>query len=178
MSSNWIVVGKIKRARGLTGEMEVIPYTDFPQRFKPGLKLFLSPPHSYHRLTVDKADFRGKRLHLRFTEISTLEQAETLQGCLLSVTSEERAGLPENTFWVDEVIGMDVYLISGILVGKIKEIIRTGSNDVYVIEPTTDKTKRRHEILIPAIKDVVKKIDLEKKQMIIEPLPGLLPEEK
>ena len=70
-------------------------------------------------------------------------------------------------FWY-ELIGLDVYLVSGEYIGKIENILPTGSNDVYIVG------KEEKEYLIPAIEDVVKEIDIERKKMIIEPLEGLL----
>lgn len=103
-----------------------------------------------------------------------MEQAEELRGCLLEIPPEKRVRLARDSFWISDIIDMDVFLINGHYLGKIKEVIRTGSNDVYAVE--TDKTGFK-DILIPGVKDVVKEIDVKNNRMVIEPMPGLLPEE-
>lgn len=170
-----VVVGKIKRPHGLFGAVEVAPYTDYPERFKSRSKLNLAPPLSYGLLTVETATSIGKRLVVKFKEISTIDQAKELNGCLLQVPLGERVSLPEGAFWVEDILGLDVYLTDGELLGQVKEIIRTGGNDVYVVRPAQNKDQDKNDLLIPATKEIVKKVDLTNKRITVEPIPGLIP---
>ncbi len=97
-----------------------------------------------------------------------MEQAYLLRGAEVQVAEEERVALPEDHYFRDDLIGIDVYLEGEVLLGKVDSILATGGNDVYVVK------KDDREYLIPALKSVVKKIDILKKEMVIFPMEGLL----
>ncbi len=90
----------------------------------------------------------------------------------MEVPAAETVPLDKGTYWQFQIIGLRVFTTEDVYLGKVEEILQTGANDVYVVK--TEKSSR--EILIPAIKDVVKKVDLENEVLIISPLPGLLDE--
>jgi 16S rRNA processing protein RimM len=143
--------------------------TDYPDRFTEGLRLYPSPPVAeMSSLTIEKIDFKPKGLILKFAESNTREEAERLSGRDVVIPVDEAVELEEGAFWVYDIIGMRVYTEAGEYVGDVIDVLRTGSNDVYVIQ------SEDQEYLIPATKEVVKEISTKDRRITIEPIPGLL----
>lgn len=169
MKEEYLTVGKVKAPFGLKGEVEITVLTDWPSRFLSGLELHLSPPlKELSTLVVEKTSVRNNRLFLKFKQINNRTSAERIKGCWLKVTADNAVSLPKDNYWHHQILGLNVLTDKGLSLGRVEEIIRTGSNDVYVVRDN------KNETLIPAIKKVVRKIDLKQKKMIIQPVPGLL----
>lgn len=114
---------------------------------------------------------------LKFAGVDSLSESEKLRDYEIMIPREEALPLGENEYYHQDLYGLEVFTVSGELLGELADIIETGANDVYVVKNnnTNNKinNKIRKEFLIPAIKDCVKSIDLENKKMIVEPLQGL-----
>jgi len=168
MRPKYKVIARLTRPKGLKGELEALSLTDFPERFKEGLTVYLSPPiPGINSLTIENVEEKPKGPVFKFEGINTREDAERIANHDLVVPAEEAVELPENEYWIDDIIGMEVYTVSGDHLGNVTDVLRTGSNDVYVVSNS-------NEHLIPAIKDVVKDISLKDRKITIEPIPGLL----
>ena len=140
--------------------------SDFADRFA-GLKtVYLG--RAYQPFEVEWTHHHKKGVLLKLAGVATPEQAEALRGALVFVPAAEAVPLSEGQYYWHQIIGLDVQTSDGRQLGRISDILRTGSNDVYVVRSD------RGELLIPAIEDVVKEIDLARRRMIVEPMPGLL----
>ncbi|QTM99393.1 ribosome maturation factor RimM [Sediminibacillus dalangtanensis] len=172
MSEEMYNVGKIVNTHGIKGEVKVVRITDFDERFETGSRLYWSDGQgSQIALTVD-----GHRRHknfdlLHFSGYDSLNDAEALKNGVLQVREEQLAPLEEGEFYYHEIIGCEVYTTNGEFLGKIKEILSPGANDVWV---TSRKGKK--DLLIPYIEDIVKTIEVDQKRVTIEPMEGLLDE--
>jgi 16S rRNA processing protein RimM len=155
-------------AHGVRGELKCRIITDFPQkRFRRGTQLFLGPDRS--PVTVSRARIQGSTVLLQLQEISDRTEAETLRNCEISIKKEEAGRPPKGEFYWHEVIGLSVIdTTTDQPLGTVVDILETGANDVYVVKGDTG------EILVPAIKDVVKLIDPSAGRMLIQPLPGMI----
>lgn len=153
---------------GIRGELKCRIVTDFPkQRFKRGATVQIRrEPH-----TVESARIQGTTVLLKLNDISDRNAAEAFRGADIEVPSEAALRLPKGRFYWHQVIGLAVEdATTGVSLGHVRDILETGANDVYVV-----KTAEGKELLIPAIKEVVKEIDPAAGRMVIEPLPGLIP---
>lgn len=148
----------------------MVPYTDFPERFQSTKRLLLRTSDLLLEKEVESAFLRNDRVIVKLAGIDTPEEAARFRGVLLQVPVEEVWPLPDDSFYHFQVVGLPVYTVDGKFVGEVTEVINTGSNDVYSV---SDPDQRK-EYLLPAIKEVILKIDLAEKRMIIKPLPGLL----
>ena len=101
--------------------------------------------------------------------ITDRNQAGQLKGQWVQVPIEEAIPLPEGSFYLYQLVGLQVITTDGNNLGSVADIIETGANDVYVI-----RKGGRQEVLVPAIPDVVKSIDIEQGQMIVELIDGLI----
>jgi len=168
MRPKYLIVAETHRPHGLGGEIEASSLTDFPDRFKAGAVLHLSPPVTeIERLVIERVKETPNGLLVKFKGIESREDAERIAKHALVIPVEEAATLPDGDIWIHDIIGIEVFTVEGEFLGVVRDVFRTGSNDVYVVA-------NEREYLIPAIKDVIKEISLEKNKMIIEPIPGLL----
>jgi 16S rRNA processing protein RimM len=163
-----IAVGEVLKAQGIHGELKAVPLTDNPRRFGDIRRVYWKTAEGYQELFIKGYRLFNQFVLLKFTGIDNMTDAQALGRGLIFIPRSERPRLPEGRYYWDEIEGLQVYTTSGALLGEITEILQTGSNDVYCIKGA------KEEILIPALKDVIKTIDLEQRKMVIEAPPGLL----
>ena len=159
----FINVGRIVAAWGLKGEVKVQVATDFPERFAPGNVLYLNRCP----LEIERSRTYKGLLLVKFAAVDSIEDASKLIKQDLAVPVSMLRRLPEGEYYTFQLIGLDVQNTGGRHLGRIEDIVTTESNDVYVVK------SERGEMLIPAIEDVVKRIDLERGVVIIEEIEGL-----
>ena len=160
----FLIVGYILAPWGIRGEIKVEVVTDFPERFAPQKIVYLNTSP----LEIESCRPHKQHLVVKLATIDSVEDAEKLRGQDLTIPRSELYPLPEGQYYTFQLIGLKVVTTEGKLLGRITEIMTTGSNDVYIVEG------KRGEILIPAIEDVVKSIDLKKGKIVIEAIEGLL----
>lgn len=170
-TTEWATIGKIVAPFGIRGELKIRPFTDIPDRFVKLEAVYLSVDHS-RRVIKGVRPYKGEMLLLKLEGINDATAAETLRDCELCIPLDELAELPPDAYYQHDILGLQVYRLDGRFVGEISEIMSTGSNDVYVI-----KADDGREFFIPAIKDVIKQIDLVRCVMYIDPIKGLLDED-
>jgi len=160
-------VAQVLGAHGIRGELKCRVITDFPKRrFKAGNSVTLKG----ERHVIQSARVQGDTVLLKLQDIADRNAAETYRGADVEVATQDAVRLPRGQFYWHQVIGLRVeHATTGELLGQVSDIIETGANDVYVVKG------EHREILVPAIKDVVKQIDPSAGRMLIEPLPGMLP---
>jgi 16S rRNA processing protein RimM len=169
----WFNVGKIVNTHGIKGEARVISKTDFAEeRYKPGKKLYLFMPDT--KVDPIELTVKAHRTHksfdlLTFEGYENINQIEKMKGGILKISEDQLGDLEEDEFYYHEIIGCMVETLDGEEVGKIKEILSPGANDVWVI-----KAKGGKEILIPYIEEVVKEVNVKDKLVKINAIEGLL----
>lgn len=162
-----VTIGKISRVRGLRGEMVVVPLTDDPHRFLKLEKVTLTKDGTSKEFLVEKArEFKGKVL-LKLKEVDSPEEAKELAGGFIEIEKDQLVQLPQGSYFIFDLVGLEVVTTTGERIGTVKEVISLPANDLYLVE---GEEKLYH---IPAIKQVVKGIDLKEKRMIIQPMEGL-----
>lgn len=171
--SEMIAIGRICGGHGLDGELRIQPLTDFPERFvgMERLRLFRADGSEWRVLHPTRFRFlEGKGLLLAMTEeITDRTAADLLKGALVKVPPEERVALPEGQYWIDDLLGLAVRdEATGEELGVIEEVLPTGSNDCYMIRTPGGRLKP-----LPAIRDVVRKVDLESRTMSVSLMEGL-----
>ncbi|MFD8318016.1 ribosome maturation factor RimM [Kitasatospora purpeofusca] len=165
-----LVVGKIGRAHGIKGDVSVEVRTDEPElRLGPGAVLFTDPA-SAGPLTVESGKVHSGRLLLRFAGVKDRNAAEELRGTILiaEVDPEERPDDPEE-YYDHQLIGLDVVLLDGTLVGELTEVIHLPYQDLLTVRKA-DGT----DALVPFVSRIVPTIDLENQRAVIDPPVGLI----
>lgn len=168
----WFNVGKIVNTHGIRGEVRVISKTDFPEkRYKKGNTLFLFMPEQDQPLELT---IQSHRVHKNFDLLvfeghDNINHVEAFKGGILKVPESQLGKLDADEYYFHEIIGCTIITEDGEEIGKVKEILTPGANDVWVV-----KGKASKEYYIPYIDDVVKEIDVEAKLITITPIEGLL----
>jgi 16S rRNA processing protein RimM len=165
-------IGKVINTHGVNGGLKVFPYSDYPERVKKLTRVFLYKDDAMKKYNVTDAFVNGRFWVIYVEGVSNITDAEQCLGALLQIPIAERLILPENTYYLDQIIGLEVYTAEGNLLGKITDVIQTGGNDVYVVRVRDAEGER--EILVPALKKVVLNIDTEKKRIVVDLPEGLL----
>jgi 16S rRNA processing protein RimM len=160
-----VAIGRVLAPRGLRGEVKVEPFSDHDEHFAVGRTVWARG--SGHR--VEGSRRRQGRVYLKLADIDSAEAAEALRGSLLTLPEAELGRLPDGEYYRFQILGMDVYDIEGAHLGRVAEVLATGGNDVYVVRG------ERGVLLLPAIDDVVREVDLGSRRMVVELMEGMLP---
>ncbi|WHY74398.1 ribosome maturation factor RimM [Fictibacillus enclensis] len=170
--TKWLNVGKIVNTHGIRGEVRVISRTDFPEeRYKLGNTLFVEQGDG----DMVPVTIAAHRVHkqfdlLQFEGHSNINDVEKYKGHLLKVSADDSVEMEEGEFFYRDIIGCTVITDDGKELGKVKEILSPGANDVWVIK----QKDFGPDLLIPYIPPVVKSVDVENKQVIIHLMEGLI----
>lgn len=172
----YVIVAEIAAPFGLRGAVKANIQTDFPDRFDRMEEAYLAPPDAplnapRERYALLSARVQNdKQVVLRFEGITKNEQAEKLRGYTVAVPRTEVVPLPEGEYYIFQIIGLEVYTTEGEYIGKVVNVEKLTANDIYVVRgPKSSK-----DLLLPAIKDVIKTIDLDSNRMTIEWMEGLI----
>lgn len=150
-------IGRIVGTHGVRGDVKIYPTTDFPERFLCMRSLTVSARSGLVTYPIKSIKpLEGKNVFLAHLEgVEAMDTAKTLQGLMITVAEDERVPLDENEYWLSDIIGSSVVTETGEELGTVTEFMQTGSNDVYVVKDTKGKLQA-----IPAVKDVVKSVDV------------------
>ena len=161
-------VGVITTTHGIRGEVKVYPTTDDAHRFDYLESVLLDTGKELCELEIERVKYFKQFVILKFRDVDDINEIEPYKGKNLYVTREFAVPLKKNEYYIADLIGMEVFLEDGTLFGELKDVMETGANDVYVIYTTEKK-----EVLVPAIKDCIKEVDVEYGKMTIHLLKGL-----
>jgi 16S rRNA processing protein RimM len=164
MEPQFIPIGRVVAPWGIRGEVKVEVQTDFPDRFSCGEIVYLQG----NAVTIKSNRFQGNTVILKLDTIESRNAAELIRGASLEVPAAELKPLPKGEYYRFQLLELEIWSTEGKRLGKISDVISTGSNDVYEVSSETGT------FLIPAIDDVVKSIDLDKGRMTIKIIKGLL----
>lgn len=165
----YLAIGRIVRAHGVRGELSVTVLTDFPERFASTEWVYLGDEFEANAYKLVKHRWHKQNVLLTFEGIATRTEAEKFIGQMVQIPIEEAMPLPEGSFYLFELVGLQVFTTTGDLLGVITDVLETGANDVLVV-----KTGDEKEVLLPNIPDVVKTVDLDAGRMTIELIAGLI----
>ena len=160
-------VGGITTTHGIRGEVKVFPTTDDPHRFEVLPSILLDTGKELCELEIQRVKYFKQFVILKFKDVDDIYDIEPYKGKSLYVTRDMAVPLKENEYYIGDLIGMEVFLEDGSYFGTLKDVMETGANDVYIVQ-TEDR-----EVLIPAIKDCILKVDVEDNKMTIHLLKGL-----
>jgi len=169
LNEDFIIIGKIVSTQGNKGEVKVIPLTDSIDRFDKLTDVFIREGNIEKLLKINNLKTKKNAVILKFEDIDNIEKAKMIVQSFLEVKRSNAVKLPKDTYFIFDIIGLEVYTNENELLGKVDNIISTGSNDVYIV-----KNKNKKEILIPAIREIIKNIDVEKKRITINMVDGLI----
>ena len=168
MPSNMLRIGVITSPHGVHGEVKVYPTTDDMKRFSKLKTVLLDTGGGPVAVHVRSVRYHKNMVILGLTEYSTMDEAEKLRDGQLYVTRDDAIDLGKDEYFIADLIGMKVITDIG-CDGVLKDVMQTGANDVYVIE-LDDK----RELLLPAIAECIREVDVKVGIMKVHVLSGLL----
>lgn len=162
-------IGQIVNTSGLKGVIKVKPFTDDIEKFKKFKTIYISIKNELKEFKIEQVRFNKNMVFLKLEGIDTIEKAEEYRNFYLKVKRDKEEILEKGTYYIVDIIGCEVYTDENKHLGKIDDVFSTGSNDVYVV-----KDENGRQILLPAIKDVIKNVDIDNKTITVHLLEGLL----
>ena len=165
----WIIIGRIRGPHGIRGEIRVEVLTDFPERFQTSKRLYIGDSHAPY--DVEKVRFTPKGVLLKLAGVDWRDSASRIARSYVALPENELAPLPAGSFHHHQIRGIKVFADDGSFLGTVMEIITTGSNDVYIV-----RNEEGEEVLLPATTEVVRTIDLEAQRIVVNLIPGLIPD--
>lgn len=159
-------IGKIVNTHGVKGEVRVLPSTDDVKRFGK-LKEVKVENRTMTTYEIETVRYHKNFVLLKFKGIDTMNEAELLKNSLLKIDRKDALPLKKDEYYQCDLYGLRVLTDTGRDLGKLTDILMTGSNDVYVVR------NEEKEILIPAIKQCILNVDLEAGEMLVHLLEGL-----
>lgn len=162
-------VGVITQTHGIHGEVKVFPTTDDVNRFKKLKEVILETEKERLTMEIEGVKFFKQFVILKFKNFDSINDMEKYKRAKLLVPREKAVKLKKDEYFIADLIGMRVITEDGTLFGNLKNVLETGANDVYVVETAEEK-----EVLLPAIKECVLKIDMEESVITVHIMDGLL----
>ena len=161
MKNETLVIGMITKAHGIRGEVKVMPLTDDLKRFKKLKSVLIDGKE----VVVEGVKLQSAKAILKLEGFDKIEDTVVLRDKYISVVREEAVELEEGEYYVADLIGCMVFDENGLQLGKIYDVISTGSNDVYWV-----KDEKKKDVLIPVLKEIVLSVDIASEKIIIKPI--------
>ena len=147
----------------------MVPYTDEITRFNQLKSIYIEKNNHKFSFRIEEVKYHKDLVLIKLEGINSIEDIQQYKNCYIKIDRKDAVKLPEDTYFIADLIGLEVYTDENILLGNVDDIFPTGSNDVYVV-----KDKNGKQVLLPAISEVIKDIDIENNKIIVHLLPGLI----
>ena len=164
-----LLCAEIVNTHGIRGEVKALIYADGAEFFD-GIKTLYAEKEE--PLTIEKCRAHKGSLIIKFKEINTIDDAEQYKKKKLYVKRGDAPALPEGRYFIADIIGCEVITDTGRNLGKVEDVIQAGSCDIYTV-----RSPEGRQYMIPVTDEVVKTIDIDKKEILITPIKGLLDDE-
>jgi len=161
-------VGKIVNTHGIKGEVKIVTWTDYPEVFEDLEYVFAKKKNEEIKLNLKQIKYQKNNIIAKFSEINSIEEAETFKNCVLTAERDMLGELPEGVYYIADLIGCEVFSDSGEDLGKISDVFNTGANDIYAVS-----APQRKDLLIPVTDETIVSVDIENKKVIVHLIEGL-----
>ncbi len=165
----FLEIGQIVNSYGIKGFVKVVPFTDDVTRFEDLKTVYIEKGKKLTEYIIEEVKYSKRVVLLKFKGIDDINQTDEIRNCYIKIDRKDAVELEENSYFIVDLIGLEVFSDEGTYLGKIDDVFPTGSNDVYVVKDELGK-----QILLPAIKEVIKDVDIDNKKMIVHLIPGLV----
>ncbi len=162
-------IGQIVNTYGIKGFVKVVPFTDNINRFENLKTLYVETKKGLENFEIEEVKYSKNTVLLKLKGIDDINIAEKYRNSYLKISRENAVKLPEDTYFIVDLLDIKVYTDEDIYLGNIIDVYPTGSNDIYVV-----KNEEGKQVLLPAIGEVIKKVDIQNKKMVVHLLDGLI----
>ncbi len=161
-------VGKIVNTHGLRGEVKIVTWTDYPEVFENLEYVYAKKKKEELKLFIKQIKYQKNNIIVKFSEINSIDEAETFKNCVLTAEREMLGELPEGTYYIADLIGCEVFDEEDKHLGKVSDVFNTGASDIYAVS-----APERKDLLIPVTDETVISVDIENKKIIVNLPEGL-----
>lgn len=165
---NLLEIGQIVNSYGIKGFLKVVPYTDDINRYSKLKEIFIEKNKKLIKMQIEEVKYHKNLVLLKLKGIDDINDTLEFKNCYIKIDRSDAINLPEDSYFIVDLIGLEVFTEAGKSLGNLVDVFPTGSNDVYVVKNELGK-----QILLPAIGDVIKEVDIESKKMIVHLLEGM-----
>ena len=169
MKQEYFEIGQIVNTFGIKGFVKVNPFTDDVRRFEERKSVLVEKNKQLIEMQIEEIKYQKNVVLIKFKQILDINMSEKYKGCYIKILRKDAKKLPKDTYFIADLIGLNVYTEDGKLLGKVNDIYNNKANDVYVVKDDLGK-----QILLPAIKDVIKQINIEEEKIIVHLINGLV----
>ena len=169
MKQEYFEIGQIVNTFGIKGFVKIVPFTDDLERFEELESVFVVKQKELIEMQIEEVKYHKNLVLVKFKGIEDINMAEKYKGCYIKIKRENARKLPKDTYFIADLIGIDVYDENGNLLGKVDDIFNNKSHDVYVIKDDLGK-----QILLPSTKEVIKDVDVENNKIVVHLIDGLV----
>ncbi len=162
-------IGQIVNTYGIKGFVKVVPFTDDVSRFEDLETVYLQTKNSLETAEIQEVKYVKNMVLLKLKGIDDINVAQKYRNAYLKIDRKNAVKLPEDTYFIVDLLDMEVYTDDEKYLGKISDVYPTGSNDIYVV-----KNEEGKQIVLPAISQVIKNVDIQNKKMLVHLLDGLI----
>lgn len=163
----FVVIGKFRKPHGIRGEIRMSVLTEFPELIEEDQQIYVG--QNYQPYKIKSLRWHGGDLLVSLEEMADRTAVEIFRNIMVYMKSEDMPAPQEGEYYLHQLLGIEVITDQGEKLGRLKEVILTGANDVYLVDSPEGK-----EILLPAIQEVVLDVNLEERTMLVHIIPGLL----
>lgn len=167
--TKYLEIGQIVNTFGIKGMVKIKPFTDDIRRFDKLEKIYIENKKSRKEYVIEEVKYHKNMVLMKLKGIDTPEDANLLRQSYLLIDRDKEEPLEEGTYYIVDLLGLEVYTDEDKLLGTVQDIFNTGSNDIYVV-----KDEQGKQVLLPGISEVIKEINLEDKKIIVHLIPGLI----
>lgn len=164
-----IAVGKISKSIGLKGEVRVTLLTDSPDRFRTLKSVWIGGEESTAtQFRIQSVRVSRAAVVMEVEKVRTRTAADALRGQFVFIADKDEVKPKKGSYFIHEIVGMMVVDEAGVTIGTVQEVMQLPANDVWVV------TSGEKEFLIPAVKEVIRSVDVGRKKVVIRPMEGML----
>ena len=167
--TKYLEIGQIVNTFGIKGMVKIKPFTDDIRRFDKLEKIYIENKKSRKEYVIEEVKYHKNMVLMKLKGIDTPEDANLLRQSYLLIDRDKEEPLEEGTYYIVDLLGLEVYTDEDKLLGTVQDIFNTGSNDIYIV-----KDEQGKQVLLPGISEVIKEINLEDKKIIVHLIPGLI----
>ena len=169
MKQEYFEIGQIVNTFGIKGLVKVKPFTDDLERFEELKSVFVVKNKEVIEMQIEEVKYHKNLVLIKFKGIEDMNMAEKLKGCYIKINRKDARKLPEDTYFIADLIGIKVYDDEGNFLGKVDDIYNNKVHDIYVIKDDLGK-----QILLPSTKEVIKDIDIDNDKIVVHLINGLI----
>ena len=162
-------IGQIVNTSGLKGILKIKPFTDDIKKFSNLKTIYIKTKSGLTEFKIEQVRYVKNMVMLKLAGIDTVEEAEKYRNLYIKILRDQEEELEEGSYYVVDILGCKLNTDANQELGKIVDVFQTGSNDVYVV-----KDEQGKQILLPAIKQVIKNVDIKNKIITVHLLEGLV----